>query len=199
VYEPVWGDTKSKRDYLSQFSEQLDLLVQHYVENPDLEVPTLLSLPLRLFLRAQEPDHSWCGSGKTMRAYDTDGRMLPCHRFSRFCTNKIYQGQQSIGPKLATKCDNCILAAACPNCPGYNWQVNGDPGSRTSYHCEFIKLQFLAAAKLEFLRNQRLVHMLINGGLKDSENVPIKVLENLQGADFVMRTLDADSIISSVV
>jgi len=196
VYEPVWGDSKSKKDHLRHFAEQLDLLIPHYIDNPDLEVPNLLSLPIRNIIMLRDPSYRWCGSGRTMTAYDTDGRKLPCHRFSRFCTGKLFEGPQSIGPRVETKCDSCVLAAACPNCPGYNWQVYGHPDSRTSYHCEFIKLQFLAAAKLIFLRNESLIAQLVNSETKNVPNVPKNTLESILAAEFVMQSLDVEDIIS---
>jgi sulfatase maturation enzyme AslB (radical SAM superfamily) len=197
VYEPVWGDSPSKRLHLSTFAEQLGLLVEHYAANPHLEVPNLLSLPIRLLVKERDPDHSWCGSGKTMRAYDIDGRVLPCHRFARFCTRKIYDGPMSVGPRISTKCDDCALATACPTCPGYNWQINGHPDSRTSHHCEFIKLQFLATAKLLFLRNHSVVSELANPGRTGQEGISSGTLRDLEAAWFVVNKLDRDEVMSS--
>jgi len=198
VYEPVWGDGKHKSGCLRQFAEQLEMLVQHYVNNPDLPVPNLLTLPIQLFIKQQDPEHSWCGSGKTMRAYDSDGRVLPCHRFSRFCTNKIFSGVGSIGERVETKCDKCAYMSACPTCAGYNWQVYGNPQSRTSYHCEFIKLQFLAAAKLVFLSNQSIIKLLTKPGQVRDTEADAKILYKLKAADFVMRNINIDDIISQV-
>jgi uncharacterized protein len=196
VYEPVWGDLSDKRRCLSTFAGQLDLLVEHYAAHPLLEVPNLLSLPIRLLVKERDPEQSWCGSGKTMRAYDTDGRKLPCHRFSRFCTGKIYDGPGSVGPRVSTPCDDCVLAVACPTCPGYNWQIHGHPDSRTSHHCEFIKLQLLATAKLIFLRNQKLVSELATCGRTGQEDVKSDTLHDLEGVSFVMNKLDSEKILS---
>jgi len=201
VYEPVWGDKPTKRNHLVKFAEQLDFLIQHYLENPELEIPTILSLPIRLIIAPHNPEHRWCGSGLTMRCYDTDGRTLPCHRFSRFSTNKIYEGQQSIGQRIITKCDDCNFIDACPTCPGYNWQVNGHPESRTSYHCEFIQLQFLAIAKLKYMQNNSLVSELVNGKPKEAQNISLEYLDtllDLQASYLVLRTLDVDKILSNI-
>lgn len=198
VYEPVWGDPENKRKLLRKFAEQLDLLVDHYANNPNLEVPTLLSLPIRLLLAPKNKDHKWCGSGTMMVAYDTDGRKLPCHRFSRFCTEKIYKGNESIGPRIITKCDECVFNVACPTCPGYNWQVHGHPDSRTHNHCEFIKLQLLAIAKLIFLRNESLINQLSEGSCANIGSIPRETLGDILATRYVMESLDEDLIISSV-
>lgn len=196
VYEPVWGDKQNKKEYLKEFALQLGLLIQHYVDNPELEVPSILTLPINILNTELEPTHSWCGSGKSMKAYDTDGRQLPCHRFTRFSTNKIYEGAKSIGTRIKNKCDSCNLSPACPHCPGYNWQVNGHPNTRTNNHCEFIKLQLLAAAKLVFLQNQDIISKLNQGNLEGIDEVPHDTLAKLQGAYFVMNELNQDKIIS---
>ena len=201
VFEPIWGDKYSKQKYLIKFAEQLDLLVNHYIENPNIEIPIFLSLPIKLILNKNNSEHKWCGSGVSMCCYDPDGRRLPCHRFSRFSTNKIYEGEKSIGQSIYTKCDNCIFIDACPTCAGYNWQINGHPESRTSYHCEFIKLQFLATAKLKYLMNDSLVNKLVENKLEEKNKISLKyydTLLDLQASYYVLENLDQHSIIASV-
>ncbi|MCE5329858.1 radical SAM protein, partial [bacterium] len=46
VFEPVWGDLDNKKACLREFSHQLELLVEHYAHNSNLQVPNLLSLPI---------------------------------------------------------------------------------------------------------------------------------------------------------
>jgi len=197
VFEPVWGDLDNKKACLREFSRQLELLVEHYAHNSSLKIPNLLSLPIHKIVGPNKDDPRWCGSGTHMRAYDTDGRELPCHRFSRFSTNKIYEGSKSIGPRVPTKCDQCMYIAACPSCRGYNWQVYGNPDSRTSYHCEFIKLQMLATAKLQYLLNKSLIDNLFSGKTPP-EDVPGKTtLVTLQAANLIFNNLDEDHIIEN--
>lgn len=191
VFESVWGNIDNKKQYLAEFARQLDLLVQHYVDNPTLNVPNLLSLPINFLNISLDPDYRWCGSGRTMRAYDTEGRALPCHRFSRFSTNKIYEGSSSIESKVITKCNKCNFYSACPNCIGLNWQQSGHPDNRTSYHCEFIKLQLLATAKLHFLKNQ---HIITPDNVR---NISANTLYNLKSAYFVFQCLKEEDIISN--
>lgn len=195
VYEPVWGDLDNKKTCLREFSNQLELLVKHYSHNIDLKVTDLLSLPIQRLISPTNEDYRWCSSGIKMRAYDTDGRELPCHRFSRFSSNKIYEGPKSIGPRVSTKCDQCMYVAACPTCRGYNWQIYGNPDSRTSYHCEFIKLQMLATAKLQYLLNKALVESILLGQLP--ENVSRSTLKILQAANLIFNNLDEHRIIEN--
>lgn len=194
VYEPVWGDLENKKACLEKFSRQLQILIRYYESKPNARLPNLLSLPIHKLPFHGEEENHWCGSGINMKAYDTDGRELPCHRFSFFSSKKIYEGSDSFGPRVSTKCDYCIYAAACPTCRGYNWQLYNNPNSRSSYHCEFIKLQLLATAKLEYLRNVDLVKGLASGNLPP--DVPPGVLRTLQGAIFVLNGMDEGRIIS---
>lgn len=197
VYEPVWGEGEIRKKYLIQFARQLELLVDYYAEHQSAEVPNLLSLPIRLLTEPQTQDKDWCGSGKNMRAYDIDGRVLPCHRFSRACTRKIYEEGRSVGPRVRNQCDDCRFASACPTCAGYNWEKFGHPRSRTDFHCEFIKLQLLATAKLIFLRNKSLVHKLDSKGSCAAKNISKETLSDLCAANIVMNSLNIDEIISA--
>jgi uncharacterized protein len=197
VYEPVWGDLETKKACLIEYGRQLELLVEHYVHNVNLIPNKLLSLPIHRIVNHDDDDHRWCGSGIHMRAYDTDGRVLPCHRFSRFSTNKIYEGSKSIEPHTPTKCDQCVYISACPTCRAYNWQVYGNPDSRTSHHCEFIKLQLLATAKLQYLLNKSVIESLNSGRLP--EDVSGTTLKTLQAAILIFKNLDETSIIEECV
>jgi sulfatase maturation enzyme AslB (radical SAM superfamily) len=197
VFETIWGELDNKKECLREFSHQLELLVEHYVHNLNLKIPNLLSLPIHklLILSPSDEDCRWCGSGLHMRAYDTDGRELTCHRFSCFCSNKIYEGSKSIGPRMSTECDQCMYITACTTCRGYNWQVYGNPDSRTNYHCEFIKLQMLATAKLQYLLNKSLIENLFSG--ESLENVPISTLATLKAANLLLNSLDDYKIINN--
>ncbi len=190
----MWGDLETKKEYLRGFSHQLELLLEHYTHNVNLKVPNLLSIPIHKIVSQSNDNNQWCGSGIHMRAYDTDGRELPCHRFSRFSTNKIYEGFESIGVRIPTKCDQCLYIGVCPTCRGYNWQVYGNPDSRTSHHCEFIKLQMLASAKLQYLLNKSVIENILSGKLP--EGIPGVTLKTLQAAILILNNLDENSIIA---
>jgi radical SAM protein with 4Fe4S-binding SPASM domain len=96
----------------------------------------------------------YCGAGHEMIMIDVDGNRYPCHRFSPWVTGrsapaKLVNRQTTWGPE---RCAECQLVTICPTCAGFNWQENGDSGIRTTYHCESIKLEVLASAKLQALR-----------------------------------------------
>jgi len=197
VFEPVWGDIeKKKKKCLRDFASQLALLIGHYASNINLTIPNLLTLPIHKLVSENKEDNRWCGSGINMRAYDTDGRELPCHRFSRLASNKVYLGNESVGCRIQSKCDNCMYVAVCPTCRGYNWEIFGNPDSRTSYHCEFIKLQILATAKLQYLRNKSKIKSLIEDTLIDQDE-SIGVLKSLQAANIIFNRLDEEQIIAA--
>ena len=160
-YEDLWSDA-DRNGLLLNFASQLDLLVDYYDKNPSARPPHLVRLPIhRLF---SEPDDQlaprWCGSGRTMVCYDTNGEAYPCHRFVPMAVGKDrpYDGKAQLQPKTRLEleakspCLDCPFVQACPSCLGFNWQVYGDPDVRTRFHCPFMLIQFKASAKLELLR-----------------------------------------------
>jgi hypothetical protein len=90
-----------------------------------------------------------------------------------------------------------VYISACPTCRAYNWQVYGNPDSRTSHHCEFIKLQLLATAKLQYLLNKSVIESLNSGRLP--EDVSGTTLKTLQAAILIFKNLDETSIIEECV
>lgn len=166
VLEDIWGDAEKKKRLLDIYEEQLALLVDFYEKNPHLDPPAPLfaNLPEYLGRPSSEIDQlkkesiRFCGSGHEMVTIDVDGTRYPCHRFLPICTGKCLP-DKPINMQTEwepVKCSRCKLAASCPTCVGYNYQVNGDTGIRTTYHCEAFKLSVLASCKLEALRLNRL-------------------------------------------
>ncbi|MGV8026361.1 MAG: radical SAM protein [Anaerolineaceae bacterium] len=160
VFENIWGTPENKEILLKVYEQQLDILVNYYTEHTEL-YPALF-LDRRLEYIQQQDDESnflrgecrWCGAGVEMIMYDTEGNSFPCHRFSPWVTGKPaptkpVNKQKNWKPK---KCAACTLVQMCPTCAGYNWEENGDPAFRTTYHCEAFKLEVLASAKLQIAR-----------------------------------------------
>ena len=159
-YEDLWSDVDREAVLLS-FAAQLDRLVEFYTTAPGLKPPQLVKLPIHRIFSKDEDQFvpRWCGSGRAMVCYDTDGRAYPCHRFVPLAVGPRlkYDGASSLQPgsrSLAatdSACINCPLIKACPSCMGFNWQTYGNPDARTRFHCPFMLIQFKASAKLEIL------------------------------------------------
>ena len=162
-YENIWGDNLESS--LAVFAEQLDALVEYYLQHPGLEPSRLIHLPIEKMMGTKESKEfpRWCGSGDPMICYDVEGRALPCHRFVTVSTGQAYDGSLSFEPKSweemrqgePSPCVECPFVAACPSCMSLNWLENGDVDRRTHWHCGFILLQIKASAKFKILRLSR--------------------------------------------
>jgi radical SAM protein with 4Fe4S-binding SPASM domain len=162
VFENVWGTPEKKEVLLETYAGQLARLVEYYVAHPELYPARIVDVKVEmaskdmLERKAQQESgdcERWCGAGHEMVVVEVDGSLSPCHRFSPWITglpvpNDVNR-QMSWKPE---KCAQCKLIMLCPVCAGYNWQVNGDCGVRTTYHCEAFKLEAQASAKLQALR-----------------------------------------------
>lgn len=159
AFENIWGELDEKKKLLDKYAEQLLHLVDYYVAYPDLYPVNILnrkieSIRLKNDKRIDENIKRFCGAGHEMLMVDMDGSIYPCHRFSpwisgRPAPDKIQNHQTNWKPET---CANCNLLPICPTCAGYNWELNGDSSIRSIYHCEAIKLEVMASAKLQAIR-----------------------------------------------
>ncbi|MCP4214511.1 MAG: 4Fe-4S cluster-binding domain-containing protein [bacterium] len=164
VFEDIWGDSEQKKKLLEVYNKQLEKLVDYYVEHPELEpVGPLLNkdpglIPKGAVLNYSDGNCSrYCGAGHEMVMVDVDGKEYPCHRFAPWVTGRPaprmeVNRQETWQPQ---KCADCELVSLCPTCAGFNWEINGDTGIRTTFHCEAFKLELLASAKLAALRLEK--------------------------------------------
>ncbi len=159
VYEDVWGSPDKKKKLLEKFDEQLAILVDYYLEHPELEPVTPLLPALPEYLGNPNHIHTekearFCGAGRDMVTIDVDGTILPCHRFSPWVTNRPLPSMDvnRHSEWKNDKCISCKLLRSCPTCIGFNWEINGDPSMRTDFHCETYKLGVIASARIEAAR-----------------------------------------------
>jgi len=160
-FENIWGTEKEKSNLLDIYENQLSLLVDYYVQHPDLfpvrpiltAIPEYLGIPNLESVKKNEII-KFCGAGSAMTVVDVDGEEYPCHRFLPWITGKEAPKHQ-VNCQTSWKpesCDNCILIPSCPTCIGYNWEINNDDRIRSTFHCDSYKLEVLASCKLEALR-----------------------------------------------
>jgi len=164
-FENIWGTVDEKKELLKVYKEQLDVLIDYYVDNSDkLPIsPILSTIPIDLglpgFNKFEEYDCiRYCGAGHEMATIDVDGKIYPCHRFLPWVTGKAapiepVNRQTLWKPEI---CNKCNILKSCPTCAGYNWEENNDTAIRTTYHCEAHKLEVLAAAKIAAYRFKKL-------------------------------------------
>ncbi len=184
VFEDIWGDEERKNKLLEKYREQLLLLVDYYAERPHLEpVGPILTRDLEFIGIKKENKPEWkqvryCGAGHDMVMADVDGTVYPCHRFTDWIAKRDapqthVNRQQTWKPE---KCAECDYVTACPTCAGYNWEVNGDSGVRTTHHCEAFKLELPASAKLQAIRlGKQLPQEILNKPGREASRVKVQV------------------------
>lgn len=160
VFENVWGTDEEKARLLDIYAAQLERLIEYYAARPDLYPARMLDHKAEYLSAADQRVNTgddcvrWCGAGHEMVVVGVDGDLYPCHRFSPWVTGRpapaeLVNHQSQWQPE---QCAQCRLNRQCPTCAGFNWQENGDAGTRTTYHCEAFKLEVLASLKLQALR-----------------------------------------------
>jgi len=182
-FEDMWGNPEQEAELLKLYEGQLDQLVDYYVKNDHLYPPSpiLTSLPRYLGLpdqgASQRSDcNRYCGAGHEMVAIDVDGKSYPCQRFLPWITrrNDLPENanrQTSWGPE---KCLQCPLMLSCPTCAGYNWEVNGDTGMRTTFHCESYKREVIASCKIEARRMIKALDRIPNVGSEEQRQIKLR-------------------------
>lgn len=127
---------------------------------------------------------NWCGGDGRMLAFDVDGTVLPCMRFSSIAiaNQPVFRiGDMDSGiavreddrERLAQlrsitrqsqseqRCLDCPIASGCAWCTAYNYEVTGTPNKRLTYVCDMHKARVLA---------QCYHHNMLH--LKDPEHAP---------------------------
>lgn len=160
-FEDIWGSGAEKKLLVERFTGQIEKLVAFFGNNAELPLPSIISLPIHSLYSPADRDRPWCGSGRSMAAVDVDGRMLPCNRYAKMSFDTKLLGTP-IAPDIS-KCTSCFYKPACPTCEAHNMEINGNPDSRTSFHCEFIKAQIWGTAQVRAMRLDRMVNDLRKG------------------------------------
>jgi hypothetical protein len=150
--EDIWGTPNEKACHVEAFRREIVKLVEYFCTNVSAPLPSLIDIPIWLIL-SKDRDRPWCGSGKNMVAIDVSGRELPCTRYASMSFDQSLF-DKPIAPDVS-RCRRCWFKPACETCEALNWETNGNPDSRTSFHCEFIKWQAWGTAQAHSLRLQK--------------------------------------------
>lgn len=161
VYEEGWTPEHARELY-RQLKEVSDMIRENgldtYVSILDWEAGNHL------------PDtetQNWCGGNGRMLAFDVDGTILPCLRYSSLSIGNqpVYRiGDVETGiavreddaARLAVlqgitrqsqstqECLDCPINSGCAWCTAYNYERTGSPDRRVTYICEMHKARVLA-------------------------------------------------------
>lgn len=111
---------------------------------------------------------NWCGGNGKMLAFEPDGSIVPCVRFSKvslgdsqppYTIGNIDNGFKSTDDEKrlygelmsitrqsqSTKeCLDCPINGGCAWCTAYNYEITGTPNKRVTYICDMHKARILA-------------------------------------------------------
>lgn len=150
-------DWKSESTEVLQ--QQLQQLVTYYLEHPEMDLCTMLKMPLlHVGIKDRKQFPKWCGAGDHIHAYDVEGNLFPCQLFMEISgkntmvpvIKSVYQSKV-----LEEKCRKCILFGCCPTCIGTNALRNCSPFYHTDVECRNIKVQFLATSYIMYEKYKR--------------------------------------------
>jgi radical SAM protein with 4Fe4S-binding SPASM domain len=152
-------------------SEQLEKLMDFYLENPDITPSSILSLNVEWFTKDDKVEsHRFCGAGRQMKCFDISGKEYPCHFFMDINWSgnkpKTFDADMEILRSadclLDPSCKNCEIKLVCPTCYGYNFVASGDPAKRDRNLCVLTKIQAIACAIFALRRIKRYGKLVIS-------------------------------------
>ncbi|MDO5132158.1 MAG: 4Fe-4S cluster-binding domain-containing protein, partial [Eubacteriales bacterium] len=177
---PGYGVTWNE-DSPDILAEQLGVLIDYYMEHPELEPATLLDQAIQDLNPYAETPKRFCGVGPMMKSYDCDGLCYPCHAFAPLCIGKKKAEQAARldfscplkKADLDEKCRECPVSGNCPTCYGINFNLYDNVYHVGEEHCRMMKVLFLANAFFKY-RQYRAGRLALD---RDAE---LKLLRNIK-------------------
>lgn len=173
--------------HLPILAEQLMELINHYLNNPDLQPTTLLYNSLYMLLEPNRP------TACTMEAYSyavsADGKRYDCHRCMPFESNPImpipkeYINNFKQIRYISSACETCFINYLCNSCPASNaTRINNIVLSEN--YCLQRKLLYRAQAyfylkAFENSDNNMIFRQMPADKLKKTISASIKILQEI--------------------
>lgn len=137
--------------------EQLNLLMNYYLENDIKAECRFLSEPLYLLGQDDGVFRTYCGSKHYLHLYDVDGEEYPCHLFMPSSVKERRKLFDEVDiPKeymdmsrIDDKCKDCKIRRICHFCFGANYVKNNDIYKIDNEYCEMYKIVFRANAEFQ--------------------------------------------------
>lgn len=165
VYEEGWEISHARLIY-----KQLKTISDYIFDN-GLEDDVFISMLDLSSGTNFNTDNTWCGGCGLMMAVAPDGNIYPCLRYTPSSIGKkqkpyvigtVEKGLMQTAEEeqrvkcfecvtrktqfAGTKCETCPISDGCGDCIAYSYEVTGDVGKRTTYHCDTHKARVLAAS-----------------------------------------------------
>ena len=155
----AYGVDWSSDKHFELFKEQLKVLCDFYVLNPNIKPCTMLDRRLDCLTWQDEEEgkmQKWCGVKTYMRVYDIDGKCYPCQHFMPVSSGKfppLLREDMQIEEKISLslideECRHCKVKKLCPTCYGANYVSTGNYYHRDMSLCRYLKAHFLACSYL---------------------------------------------------
>jgi len=149
-----WEGDEHIRTLIPQLSE----LVDFYVKNDNIQVNKMLDKHLGLCQVKNNNQQKWCGIGKNVTFFDTDGKRYPCPyitpmTFSKNDLNILANADYDNDENFLDDCSSsCYIYPLCPTCYGANYHHNKSFKVRNKTRCRIQKLIALFSADLHAKR-----------------------------------------------
>lgn len=156
AYGLDWADERLQE----QLSNQLDLLIQYYLENPSQKRCSFLDGDITFSYQKKSEIDKWCGVGSdSMIVIGADKKRYPCQVLMPTSGEEI-KVMEDIPEKVPIsfypkECQNCMLIQRCPTCYSSNFINNGNPYKKDKGFCECQKIIFKKKALLNALLWQK--------------------------------------------
>lgn len=162
IYEEGWKPYHAKI-YYGQLKKFADYIIENKLWN------TLYTSLFRIesvFKHDDRHNQNWCGGNGRMLAFDVDGKIYPCLRFSpvsmpaHLSKNCVLgdvwtgiHGNEEFFDSLRNitwdsqnpeKCKKCTVSNGCAWCTAYNYEKFGTPNKRATFICDLQKTNVLA-------------------------------------------------------
>lgn len=153
AYGIDWSDKTNEKI----LNEQLEILIDYYIKNPQLKPCSMLDFPIETINEEEkETTKKFCGAGTHMRTYDIEGKSYPCHFFAPFSAGEKAKQAKDIKFEqefstylLDEKCKRCPLIDVCPTCYGSNFLETGNIFSKSNEFCSLTKIMIKATSYLK--------------------------------------------------
>ena len=163
------------KESLLIYREQLNKLVDFYMNNLDIQPLSILGLDVRAVLdRDRNKINKTCSCGEELTCYDWDGEAYACHLFSPVTIERdlAISTRRCVDFSnhtlfTSTRCMQCLLAGVCNRCYGMNYICSGDVSVPSSFHCGAYKISYVANCRLQLAKatknnNQEEINQITN-------------------------------------
>lgn len=154
----AYGIKWSEHKFLKALHDQLLLLIDYYIKNPEIQPCSMLDAHIEVVnVPPTNTSKKWCGTGKYMVAYDINKNPHPCQFFMPVTMDVNSEIAVDIPDDIPLEllpemCRICPCVNICPTCYGSNYNETGNPYQKSADYCSMMKITFLANSYFKWLQ-----------------------------------------------